>query len=78
MLSVVAFALNKVAEVCVVVREPPLSAIIPAVVTLPLLATVKLVELIRLVKAVPEKLIPLAIPPDRVIPFVICPEVSET
>jgi hypothetical protein len=51
---------------------------LPAVVILPELATEKLVPLMRLVKLVPTKLRPLVIAPERVIPLVSWPEVSET
>jgi len=73
MLRVVAVVLKRLAVPAVVVREPPLSAILPAVVTLPELSTMKLVELIRSVKLVPEKSIPLAMVPERVIPLVSVP-----
>jgi len=72
-LRVVAVVLKRVPVVEVVVNEPPLSAIVPAVVRLPELATVKLVELIRLVKFVPEKLSALPMVPERVIPFARVP-----
>jgi hypothetical protein len=78
MLRVVAVVLKRLPVVAVVVREPPLSAILPAVVTAPALVTVKLVELMRLVKLVPEKLRALPMVPERVIPFVNVPVLCST
>jgi len=90
MFKVVAVVLKRLAIAVVVVRDPPLAAMfalevilpvaktVPLVVILPELATVKLVPLMRLVKLVPTKLIPLVIAPDKVTPLVNWPEVSET
>ncbi len=76
-LTVVGLA-KMVPDDCVVEMVPPLTATLPAVVTLPELASVKLDELIRLVKLVPEKLRPLAIVHERVMPLVSVPADCET
>src|SRR5258705_8124385 len=71
--TVVVPELNRFPVPDVVVSEPPFTATLLAKVPAPALVTVKFVEFIKLVKLVPEKLMPFAIVPDSVNPLLSVP-----